>query len=376
MSTTLPITNFVTVSVATPPAGLDNYAINNLLILTKETPLISQGDFSTYLSPADVGTDWGTDSEVYAMANAIFSQSPNILTGGGQLIIASQGSGETLAQAINRLLPLVFFGGILSAGYAANDAEFLAAAAVVQPLKRLLFVPSALSSSLNSGGLFFQIQADKFTYSRCLLYTVSALLARTSMAPAYAGRAMSVDFSGSATMLTMHAKDLIGVAPDTGITQTILDLCKTIGADVYTVFGPLPKVFSTGGNTFFDQIYGETALVWALQVAGFNAIATTSTKLPQTEPGMAILRGAYLQVLQQYVGNGYIAPGAWNSPDRFGDPEALIRNVLQLGYYLYSLPVNLQLQTDREARKAPIIQIAVKLAGAIQSSNLLVFINP
>lgn len=373
----LSITNVVTISVATPPAGLADYQINNLIIFTKETPVVppANGSFAIYLSPTDVATDWGTSSEVFTMANLIFSQSPNILAGSGSLIIAPQGSGETLTAAITRLQPLIFFGGILWAGYAPNDAEVLAASTAVQALKRMMFASSYLIASLNPGGLFDTIQAASETYTRCLLYTLSDALHARLMAAAYAGRAMSVDFSGSATTISMHMKDLVGVLPDPGITQTVLNLCKTVGADVYASIAGLPKVFCTGGNAFYDQVYNVTWLVFALQVAGFNAIATTSTKLPQTEPGMAVLRGAYLRILQQSVRNGYCAPGAWNSPELFGDPVALVRNVLQIGFYLFSAPVNQQSQTDRAARKAPLIQIALKEAGAIQSSSVIVNIE-
>ncbi len=371
---TLNIANVVTISVATPPAGLSDYQVNNLAIFTKETPVVpSPLGYAEYLSPTDVATDWGTASEVYQMANAIFSQTPNILNGGGTLIIVSQDTGELLADAITRVAPLIFFGGVLWAGYAPNDSEVLGASAVVQPLRKLLFVSDYLAAALNPGGLFAVIKSSNFSYSRGFLYTQggTALAARLAMA-AYAGRAMSTAFDGSATTQTMHMKDLIGVLPDLGITQTILDLAKTVGADVYASIAGLPKVFSTGGNQFWDQIYNLTWFVFALEVAGFNAIATTSTKLPQTEPGIAVLRGAYIRVLKQAVVNGYVAPGAWNSPELFGDPADLIRNVLQTGFYLFSQPVNQQSQTDRAARKAPLIQIAIKEAGAVHSSAVIV----
>ena len=376
MSTTsLSITNFVTVSIATPPLGLSEYAINNLLIFTKEAPIVGQGSFSVYLSPAAVATDWGTGSEVYAMANLIFGQSLNILTGNGVLIIASLGGSEPLATGIARLQPLIFFGGVLWAGYAPGDSEVLAASAVVQASKTLLFAPDNNTASVGGGGLFTTVQASGLTYTRCLLYTLSAQGARY-FAAAYASRGMSTNFDGSNTCGTMHAKDLAGIAPDTGITQTLLNTCETVGADVCTTFGPLTKVFSTGGNTFFDLVYGTTWLAFALQVAGFNALATTSTKVPQTEPGMAILRNAYISVLQQGVTNGFLAPGAWNSSELFGDPIALVRNIAQIGWYIYSQPVNQQAQTARAARQAPLVQIAAKTSGAIHSSNVIVDINP
>lgn len=379
MSTSsLDINNIITISVQEPPAGLANYNVNTLVIFTKETPIASAvpiDGYAVYLSPSAVAADWGTSSEVYAMANAIFSQTPNILSGGGQLLISPMSSGETLATVIPNLSAQVYFGGILWAGYAPNDAEILAAAAVVQPLRKLLFVSDNLTAALNAGGLFFQIQAGGFTYSRSILYTPSQTAARLAAA-AYAGRAMSTDFTGSNTTITMQMKDLATIQPDPGITQTILSTCKTVGVDVYTNIAGIPKVFSSGGNDFFDNVYNLTWLVFALQVAGFNAIATTPTKLPQTEPGMAVLKGAFLAVLEQAVQNGFVAPGKWNSPELFGNPDDLKRNVLQIGYYIYSLPVNLQNQADRVARKAPLVQLAVKYAGAIQSASVIVSVNP
>ena len=371
MANPIDISNVVTISVSQAPAGLSDYQINNLLILTKETAVVSPGDFGVYLNPTDVGTDWGTSSEVYAMANLIFSQQPNIISGGGSLIIANQGSMETLAAAIARLEPLVFFGGVLWAGYAPTEEEIYAAAEVVQPLRKMLFASSYLVANVETGGLFVAVSDASLTYTRCLLYTVSAQDARY-MAAAYAGRAMSTNFSGSLTATTMHMKELVGVLPDPNITQIILNECKTVGADVYINIGGLAKVFCTGGNTYYDSVYNLTWLVFALQVAGFNAIATTSTKLPQTETGMAVLRGAYLNVLTQAVVNGYSAPGTWNGAIPFGSPAVFARNVSQLGFYLYSAPVSTQSQADRLARKAPLVQIAVKEAGAIQSSSVIV----
>jgi hypothetical protein len=87
------------------------------------------------------------------------------------------------------------------------------------------------------------------------------------------------------------------------------------------------------------------------------------------------LKGAYRTICEQAVTNQYCASGAWNSPNVFGNPADLIANVAQRGYYIYSLPVAQQLQANRAARQAPLIQIALKQAGAIQSSSVIVNIN-
>jgi hypothetical protein len=87
------------------------------------------------------------------------------------------------------------------------------------------------------------------------------------------------------------------------------------------------------------------------------------------------LKNAYRLVMSQAVNNGIVAPGLWNSSTVFGNPANLIRTVGDIGYYVYSIPVNQQLPADRVARKAPLIQIAAKMAGAIHQSSVVVQVN-
>lgn len=377
-TSTLPISNVINISIANPPAGLSNYKINNLLYVTKETPVNSGlGAYTIYLDPISVGADWGLTSETYQAALNVFAQAPNILSAGGAFIVAQMipSVTDTLTSIFNAIAAQIFFGGMIFGGYQPNDAEITSAAAVAQASQRLLFVPSNDVTELQAGHAFNQVQAASQTYTRCLLYTTDAVSARLFGA-AYASKGMSTDFTGSNTTQTLQLKDLANVLPDPGITQTLFQTCQTVGVDVYTDIGPLPKLFSSGGNGYFDQVFGTLWLAYALQVAGFNALAQTPTKLPQTETGVAYLRNAYGSVLEQGVVNGFLAPGQWNSPVTFGDPDTLRNSVLTVGYFVYSQPVNKQNQPDRVARKAPLIQIAAKLAGAIHTSSVIVYINP
>lgn len=372
----IPIENIVNISVAQPPAGLADYAINNLAYFTKETPLVSVPlGYLIYKDPNGVAEDFGSSSEAAQAANLIFSQQPNILSGQGSLIIVPMAGGDTISSMFATISQKIFFGAVLYGGYAPLDAELTAAATALQAAKTMLFVTQDQTTVLNGGGLFDVIKSASEIYARCLLYTESPQAARLFGA-AYASRAMSVDFNGSLTALTMNLKDLVGITPDAGINQTIYSLCETIGADVYTYIGPLPKVTSNGGNTYFDQVYGTLWLTYAMQVAIFNALATTFTKIPQTEPGMDVLRNAALDVLKLAVVNGFAAPGSWNSPTTFGNPTTLRTNVLERGYYVYSMPITQQSQTQRAARIAPLLQIALKLAGAFHHASVIVYLNP
>jgi hypothetical protein len=70
-----------------------------------------------------------------------------------------------------------------------------------------------------------------------------------------------------------------------------------------------------------------------------------------------------------------LAPGSWELPNFFGSQTDFLRNISDIGYYIYSIPVSQQAATDRAARRAPLIQIAAKEAGAIHSASVLVSID-
>ena len=90
---------------------------------------------------------------------------------------------------------------------------------------------------------------------------------------------------------------------------------------------------------------------------------------------MTGLKSVYQGVCETSVRNGVVAPGTWNTAVPFGDPETFKKNIEEKGYYIYSIPVSQQAQVEREARKAPLVQIAVKTAGAIHSTNVMIYVN-
>lgn len=367
------IANVINVSVQLPPAGLAPYSVNNLVCFTKDTPVVAlTGDYAAYTSASDVAEQWGTSSDTYAAAVSVFSQSPNILSGGGLFIVIPMLAGEMLDEAIVRAKALVYYGGC-SHAYTLGSGEAIDAAIVAESERKLLFLSSSSSSDLASGGLFYDIKDQGLRHARCLFHTSSGAL--KALRWAYAGRGMSVNFSASNTAMTMQLKQLTGVPSDEGLTQTLLTQAKDVGADCYANIAGRASVMSYGANSFFDDVYNLNWLVGALQVSGFNFLAQTSTKVPQTEAGMDGLKGAYRSSCAQAVANGFVAPGSWTSADTFGSPEDFKRNIQDFGYYIYSSPVATQSPADRAARKAPPIQIAIKYSGAIHSSDVIVYVN-
>jgi hypothetical protein len=372
----LDLSNIINISVSQSPAGIGALNTSNIALFSTETPggTFPSGGYGIYLSPDGVATDFGSSSTTYKMALAVFSQSPNILANGGYLVVIPFLSAETLDAAITRTKDLVQYFGIMSTRIE-TQVDMLAAAAVVQALPKIAFFVSKTSTDVASGGKLDLLRSGNFTHSRGLYYGASATVDALIMMASYAGRGLSTNFSGSNTTQTMQLKDLAGVQPDSSMTQTIYNNCLTAGVDVYASVQGVAKVLTSGANGFFDDVYNLQWFVIGLQVAGFNALAQSSTKIPQTENGVSALKSAYRQVCEQGVNNQYIAPGQWTSATTFGSLTDFLANISQRGYYIYSSPVSQQLATDRAARKAPLIQIAIKEAGAIHSSSVIVNVN-
>lgn len=487
----LDLANVVRVSILSALRGLANVNTSALAIITDEAAIPNDyGEFRTYLNADGVAEDFGSNSETFRIATDIFNQTPNVLSGGGFLVIipriqsapavaahitgtgpvnlttltatdyainvlvgagpaanvvigtidatsiatvttslnnaavTAAGiefviSGSDIASAtvslqttatgasasvtindvtsgtnISPLLNLAgsatgadagvervkdavlrttgtvpYFGIVLNEKQA--DATLTELAALIQTQEKILFVGSNLSADI--AGVFTTLLNAGYTHTRCLFYSISENDA-LDFAASYASRGLSVDYDAADTQLTMHLKDITGLVADSGVTQTILDQAAAAGVDLYVDFG-VPKTFTSGANLYFDQIYSRLALQLRLQTAGFNYLATTNTKIPQTEDGLNGLKAAYRNVMESFVANGTYAPGTWTGPASFGNPEDLVRNIADFGYYIFSQPISQQSQQQRDARIAPLIQIAAKESGAIHSSDVTVLVE-
>ena len=124
-----------------------------------------------------------------------------------------------------------------------------------------------------------------------------------------------------------------------------------------------------------DDVYNLISYVDACEVGAFNFLRGTSTKVPQTTPGMNALVDSLEKVSTQYVRAAFIAPGTWLSPDSFGDQQTFLRNIEQNGYYWLAGPISEQSQADRDARKSTVIQHAIKFAGAIENASVIINFN-
>ena len=382
MSSILPLSNVINVTILGVPTLLGEPNINTAALFSKEIPSGWAGGqvYAIYTAATQVGIDFGTGSKAFAIASAFFAQQPNPITTSGYLVIIPRlqtPSLETTQAAIIRTLNLVYYFGILvdEEMNGALISTFVSLVAYIQTLNNMFFYTSSAPADFMSGGIEYNVQQASQNNTRCLYYNDGVENDTIAFSAAYAGRALSTDFSGSNTTQTMHLKTLTNFVSDPTMTQTLLTQAVAAGVDTYPSIAGIPSVFTSGANSFFDEIYNQYWLLFALEVSGYNYLRQTSTKIPQTEQGIEGLKNQYRQVCAQGVLNGFLAPGAWTNPVSFGDPATLIASVAAIGYYAYSQPVAQQNPADRAARKAPLIQIAVKTAGAVQSSSVIVNVN-
>lgn len=188
------------------------------------------------------------------------------------------------------------------------------------------------------------------------------------------GRAFTVDFDGSNTTITLKFKQQPGITAET-LTQTQAAALAAKKCNVFVKYNNDTAILQQGvmsNGYYFDEVHGTDWLQNAIQTDVYNLLYTSPTKVPQTDAGVNQIIARVSGVCDQAVANGLIAPGVWNAP---GFGALSTGDTLSKGYYVYAPPVATQTQADREARKAPVLQAAIKLAGAVHSSNIIVNVN-
>lgn len=189
----------------------------------------------------------------------------------------------------------------------------------------------------------------------------------------YMARTHTVNFSGERTAITLHLKTL-NVAAES-YSQTEIDKAKAVGLDIYTTIKDAPCVLTSDANDFVDNVYNLMAYVDAVQTDSFNLLKTTPTKVPQTYYGVDQLEDCAEKTTRGFVKAGVFNPGTWTLPDFFGDRDMFLRNIEQNGYYVLAGDLADQSTADRQARKSPVLQIAVKNAGAVHSEDIIINFN-
>ncbi|HHS9738677.1 TPA: DUF3383 family protein [Raoultella ornithinolytica] len=375
MAQGLPVSNVVNVDVIMSPVAATGRNFGALLILGTSTVIPVTERIRQYSAIEDIGDDFGVDSPEYEAATIFFSQSPKptlVYIGRWAKTLAEGEAGavETLLQAVNAFLQYTNWYGLAiadSADLVEADVISVAAAIEASSLSRILAVTTDDVNVLvagNTDNIGYKLKAAG--YGRTFWqYSSSSKYAAISAF----GRAFTVNFTGNNTTITLKFKTEPGVTYET-LTTTQAAAIDAINGNVYVYYANDTAIIQQGvmaNGDFFDERHGLDWLQNYVQTNLYNLLYTSTTKIPQTDAGVTRLMTNVEASLDQAVNNGLVAPGVWN-----GGPIGQIQSgdTLTKGYYVYADAVSSQAQSDREARKSPVIQAAIKLAGAIHYGDV------
>lgn len=320
----------------------------------------------------------GADSEIgYASAPATGTDLSLLL--GLQTTQAAPPVGgieaEALINAVQEIANLTStWYGLMVAALGVTDDDHLSVAAYIEAtspnrIYGVTITDTNVLDSTRTDDLASKLKSFKYLrtfsqYSSSSGYAVASIF----------GRAFTVNFQGSNTTITLKFKQEPGVSAES-LPANQAKALKAKNCNVFINYDNDTAIIQEGvmsNGYFFDEVHGLDWLQNDVQTAIYNLLYTSTTKIPQTDQGVNQIVTEIERRMDQAVTNRLVAPGIWNA-DGFGAIER--GDTLTKGYYIYAPPVASQSQPDREARKAPVIQCAVKLAGAVHFVDAIINVN-
>lgn len=267
-----------------------------------------------------------------------------------------------------------YFYGLMFPYPSMADSDHLAIAGYVEAAARdhlygLTTSQTTAIDGASSADIGSQLKALGYKKTFCQ-YSSSSAYAVASMF----GRILTTDFNANNTMITLAYKQ------EPGVTAEMLTTAQANALDAkrYNYFAKFDNstaiiVNSTcAGDAYVDEMVGLAWFVDRIETDVYNLLYTSATKIPQTDAGNQQIATTIAAACEAAVANGLLGPGVWNNAG-FGQLDQ--GDYLPTGFYVYTPPIASQSQADREARKSVAFQVAAKLAGAVQSVDIVINVN-
>ena len=268
----------------------------------------------------------------------------------------------------------VWYGLTFAASTQPDTQSHLDVAAYIEgvDLDRMYFITTQDAGVMDSADTSnIAVDLEALAYKRTfLLYSGSNAYAAVSAC----AREFAVNFNANRSTITLMYKTMPGVVAEV-ITESQAQTLKARKCSVFVEYvndTAIIQYAAMASGHFIDEIHGLAWLKDAVQNAVYNLLYQSKTKIPQTDAGQNQIVGVISGVMREALNNGLIAEGQWNA-DGFGQLER--GQMLNNGFYIFTQPMALQDQSIREQRIAPPIQVAIKLAGAIQECDVIIDVN-
>lgn len=349
-----------TVRTAASPASFDTG-----LLLVQENPFSVSDRLHSYSSAAEAAaglTEMGflTSSEAYKAVIKYFAVSPTP----SRLLFSCYPVSETLSQALDAVLDrtAAFYGVMVCDSVAAGD--YLTFAQHVESLSvpLMLFVPvtGTVASAIAANEVL-----DKL-HGAGIKRAVPFYCAAVSDCAAVMGTAMGLELSHKGSAFALCYKTVQGIQPS-DLTQTEVDSLKALGCNVYVARGYTHLLLENGSVASggrYDEVLYVDKIAEDLQNAAVTLLAENPDKLPQTDDSTAQFINRFSGILMGYFDRGILASALWRGAD-----VGPVRNgeIVENGFLLWADSYDDQSDADRAAHKAVPVQVALTLAGSIES---------
>lgn len=339
-------------------AGIVWDALTSRFIITSNTTGAS--------SSVSFATVVGTGTDISALLGMLVSSSGAYVANG----VVAQTAAQTVAIFMNQFSSQWYGLGIPQAS---ND-DHLAVAALIQAASPAHFYgvtsqEAGILTANDTSNIAYQLKQLGYSKS-AVQYSSSSAYAVFSLM----GRILTTNWSANNSTITLMYTQEPGIVPDTLTNDQATNLAS-YNCNVFVNYDNSTAIIQNGqvaSGDYIDTVIGVDWAAATIQTNGFNALYGSTNKLPQTDAGNHVLATAFEAACQQAVTNGLCAPGQWNTQG-FGQLKQ--GDFLSKGFYVYAPPISSQLQVDREARKSVPFQIAMKMAGAIQTVDVIVNVN-
>ncbi len=335
------------------------------LLLVKDPAFTAEKRLQTYTGSAGAvaglaEAGFNSTTEAYKAAQKYFAASPSP----GRLLVSCCPESETPAEALDAVLRLTsdFYGVALAD--ARTDEEILALNTHLSGLEKpaMLFLPLIGTPEEVSAA---ESLLDKLHVagSRRVIATYASTV---SDAAAVMGAAMGQQSAHTSSAFSLCYKSVGGMQP-TALTQAQVEAIEALGGNVYVIRGYTHTLFekgSTPSGDRYDEVLYLDMIAEELQNAAVSLLADNPDKLPQTDDASAQFINAFASVLIGYTSRGILATAKWRGP---AVGRIQTGDYIENGFTLWAGSYDDQPEADRTAHKAVPVQVALTLAGSLES---------
>lgn len=305
---------------------------------------------------------WGFTSsdEAYKSAIKYFGASPSP----SRLLLSCYPSTETLAEALAAVLERsAAFYGVMAAQEETDERilelnTFISGAEhpMVQFVP-IIGTPSAVVAAGSRLDLLFAAGAKRAFPFYC---------ASVSDAAAVMGTAMGLELSHPTSAFSICYKTISGVLPSS-LTEGEATAIKALNGNVYLARGYTHLLLEKGSlasGARYDELLYVDEIASDLQNAAVNLLADNPDKMPQTDDSTAQFINRFTAILADYAARNVLASGVWRGAS-VGQIQT--GDIIENGFSLWADSYDLQSDVDRAAHKAMPVNVALMLAGSIES---------